>query len=268
MLMNYPPVPETIPSFFTKPKHASASRVLPSIPHSNVGRDQVVTVIHNISSKSYPHPTTFQVPGYGAIFSSFSRPPVKALSRPTNFEPFLSSNASLTTSRLGLPTPVLRLPSRSEKLFLGDSLIGLPFDDTRESTEELDPRCLRFFSNSSISERMLKNSSFEVGVCWSSSGPVAGDPSMNFEGRRAPFWVGDDVCEDILVGFGAVFVAVFLFVCGSRGCVLGECWVSEIFIRCPTMYCFVLFIRSGTYGTFNMRRNKDAFVCIDRKSVV
>lgn len=56
---------------------------------------------------------------------------------------------------------------------------------------------MRFDSNSSISERMVKRSSLEVGVRASSSGRVSSEPSMNFEGR-----MGEADGDDIVRGGG------------------------------------------------------------------
>ena len=65
---------------------------------------------------------------------------------------------------------------------IGDG--SVPFECS-DSTEEFESRCFRFFSNSSISERMLKRSSLDVGVLCRRSGRVTAEPSMNLEGRRA-----------------------------------------------------------------------------------
>jgi hypothetical protein len=90
-------------------------------------------------------------------------------------------------SKIGLAAPKLLLPSAG--------LEGAPFEEENDSTKEVVFWCCLFFSKSSISERMLKNNSFDVGVRERRSGRVDGEPSMNFEGRRGRF--AGDVEGDI-----------------------------------------------------------------------
>lgn len=106
---------------------------------------------------------------------------VNARSRPLNFWLSFSSTCVVLSlsSKLGRDVPKLfrasRLPTIGEYWAVGET--------ARDSAEECEFRCFRFFSNSSISERILRNCSCDVGVRLRRSGRVKGDPSMNREGR-------------------------------------------------------------------------------------
>lgn len=76
-----------------------------------------------------------------------------------------------------------------------------------DSTEEFEPPRFRRFSCSSISERMVKKSSLEVGVWASMSGRVVSEPSVKRDSRRGrrDAEVGDvgGGDEDIVMVFSA-----------------------------------------------------------------
>lgn len=65
---------------------------------------------------------------------------------------------------------------------------------------------------------MLRNSSLEVGVRCRRSGRVSGDPSMNFEGRRARFglFVGGLDIFEVLGSFSRVRLKPRIFFGCSR----------------------------------------------------
>lgn len=58
---------------------------------------------------------------------------------------------------------------------------------------------------------------------------MAGEPSINFEGRRARFVVAGLVCEDILDD-GMMLLVSFVGICLANG---GDSKIGEIFVQMP-----------------------------------
>jgi hypothetical protein len=168
-------------------------------------------------SKSLSPAKFVHVPLYAVGLPSFS-PVVKALSLPLNIFPiFPSSPCTLSPSKLGRGPPKLLRYSCFATIGEGVRL-------GRDSTEELESRCLRLVSKASISERMLRSSSLEVGVRCRRSGRVRGVPSMNLEGRRFPLRTVEGTVVGTVIGPFIDELDISTCVSWLTGCWMNDGW--------------------------------------------